>query len=113
MVKDEITFADFQKLDLRVGKIIEAESVDGSVNLILMQIDLGDECGKKKIIGGLSKWYKPQDLIGKKVIVVANLAPKQMMKEESHGMILCVDMEGKAPYLIQVDDKIPSGTVVR
>lgn len=113
MVKDEITFPDFQKLDLRVGKVVEAESVDGSMSLIRMQIDLGREYGKKKIIGGLSKWYKPEDLKGKKFIIVANLAPKQMMKEKSYGMILCADREEEAPYLIQVDNKIPVGTVVR
>ena len=113
MVKDEVTFPDFQKLDLRIGKIVKAESVEGSANLIRMQVDLGQEYGKKKIIGGLAKWYSPTDLKGKRFIIVANLAPKQMMKEQSYGMILCADLDGKAPYLIQVDKKIPVGTVVR
>ncbi len=113
MVKDEISFPDFQKLDLRVGKVVKAENLEGSSSLIRMTVDLGEEYGKRKIIGGLSKWYSPSDLKGKNFIIVANLAPKQMMKEQSYGMILCADMEGEGPYLIEIGNKVPVGTVIR
>lgn len=112
MVKDEITFPDFQKLDLRVGKVVKAENLEGSSSLIRMTVNLGEEYGKRKIIAGIAKWYKCENLKGKKFIFVANLAPKQMMKEMSHGMILCADLEGKAK-IIPVDNKIATGTVIR
>lgn len=112
MKKDTVSFPDFQKLDLRVGKIVEAEEVVGSTSLVRMQVDLGKDYGRQKIIAGVAKWYKPEQLKGKKFIFLSNLAPKQMMKEESAGMILCADVDGEA-IMISVDDKIPTGSVVR
>lgn len=112
MTKDIVSFPDFQKLDLRVGKVVEAENVEGSKNLIRMNVDLGSDYGVKNILAGIASWYKPGDLKGKKFIFVANLAPKQMMKEISVGMILCADLEGEA-IMIPVDNKIPEGAVVR
>lgn len=111
MVKDAVSFSDFQKLDLRVGKVVLAEKVEGSENLIRMEVDLGKDYGKQKILAGIAKWYKPEDLKGKKYIFVVNLTPKQMMKEMSSGMILCA--EGEEAVIIPLDDKIPEGTVVR
>lgn len=113
MVKDTISFPDFAKLDLRVGRVVSAENIEGSEKLIRLKVDLGQEIGEKQILAGLLKWYKPEDFVGKKFIVVANLEAKKMMGEESQGMILCVDVEGKAPYLIEVDKSIPEGTVIR
>ena len=113
MTKDVISFPDFQKLDLRVGKVVEAERVEDSTSLIKLQVDFGEDYGEKKIIAGIAKWYKPQQLKGKKFIFVANLAPKQMMKEMSEGMILCAVIDGEAVSIPIVDDKIPQGTIVR
>lgn len=112
MRKDIVSFADFQKLDLRVGRVVKVEKVEGSKNLVRMSIDLGDDYGIRKIIGGIAQFYKPAQLRGKKFIIVANLAPKQMLKEMSYGMILCADAGGK-PVLIPVDKKVPEGTVIR
>lgn len=112
MVKDAVSFSDFQKLDLRIGKVVLAEKVEGSENLIRIEVNLGKEYGRQKILAGIAKWYKPEDLKGKKYIFVANLTPKQMMKEMSSGMILCADIDGEA-VIIPLDDKIPEGTVVR
>ncbi len=112
MTKDTISFPDFAKLDLRVGKVVEAEKVEGSENLIRMVVDLGKEYGERKILAGIAKFYSPSKLTGKKFIFVANLAPKQMMKEMSEGMILCADIDQKA-VIIPVDKKIPEGSVVR
>lgn len=111
-MKDTVSFADFQKLDLRIGKVVLAERVEESENLIRMEVDLGKEYGKRKILAGIARWYKPEDLAGKKFIFVANLEPKQMMKEVSNGMILCGDIEGRA-ILISVSEEIEEGTVVR
>jgi methionyl-tRNA synthetase len=85
-LKDQITYKDFDKIDLRVAKIIDAQKVQKSEKLIKIQVDLGFE--KRQIVSGILQSYKPEDLIGKKVIVVANLKPAKLMGIESQGMIL-------------------------
>lgn len=112
MGKEEAAFSDFGKLDLRVGLVIEAQKVEGSKNLIRLKVDLGSEYGTKKIMAGLAGRYKPRDLKDKKFIFVANLAPKQMMKELSSGMILCADT-GSEVMLVKADKKIPAGAIIR
>jgi methionyl-tRNA synthetase C-terminal region/beta chain len=77
---------DFRRVDLRVAKVIEAAKVEGSKKLIKLMVDLGAE--KRQIIAGLAEYYKPEDLVGKYVVVVANLQPKKMMGLESQGMLL-------------------------
>jgi methionyl-tRNA synthetase C-terminal region/beta chain len=77
---------DFRRVDLRVAKVIEAAKVEGSKKLIKLVVDLGAE--KRQIIAGLAEYYKPEDLVGKYVVVVANLQPKKMMGLESQGMLL-------------------------
>lgn len=111
-MKDIISFADFAKLDLRVGKVLKAEKVDGSDNLIRLLVNLGPEYGERKILTGIAKWYKPIQLKNKKFIFVVNLAPKQMLKEMSSGMVLCADFDQKA-VIIPADKKIPEGTIIR
>jgi tRNA-binding protein len=77
---------DFRRVDLRVAKVIEAAKVEGSKKLIKLVVDLGAE--KRQIIAGLAEYYKPEDLVGKYVVVVANLQSKKMMGLESQGMLL-------------------------
>ncbi|MEM4650638.1 MAG: methionine--tRNA ligase subunit beta [Pyrobaculum sp.] len=77
---------DFRRVDLRVAKVIEAAKVEGSKKLIKLVVDLGAE--KRQIIAGLAEYYNPEDLVGKYVVVVANLQPKKMMGLESQGMLL-------------------------
>ena len=77
---------DFRRVDLRVAKVIEAAKVEGSKKLIKLVVDLGAE--KRQIIAGLAEYHKPEDLVGKYVVVVANLQPKKMMGLESQGMLL-------------------------
>jgi len=77
---------DFRRVDLRVAKVIEAAKVEGSKKLVKLVVDLGAE--KRQIIAGLAEYYKPEDLVGKYVVVVANLQPKKMMGLESQGMLL-------------------------
>ncbi|KUO91309.1 MAG: methionine--tRNA ligase [Pyrobaculum sp. OCT_11] len=77
---------DFRRVDLRVAKVIEAAKVEGSKKLIKLVVDLGAE--KRQIIAGLADYYKPEDLVGRYVVVVANLQPKKMMGFESQGMLL-------------------------
>jgi len=88
-IKAEITYDDFEKVDLRVATILNAEAVPKSSKLLKLLVDLGTE--KRTIVAGISKAYKPEELTGKKVVIVANLAPAKLMGIESHGMILATD----------------------
>lgn len=112
MGKDDISFPDFQKIDFRIGKVLMAEKLAGSDNLLRLKVDLGSEIGERQILSGIAKWYTPSKLKGKKFIFVVNLAPKKMMGEESQGMILCAD-DGEKALLIPVSAKIQEGIIVR
>ena len=85
-IRKSIEYDDFAKLDIRIGKIIEAENVQGSQKLLKLKVDIGVE--QRQVIAGIAKFYKPEDLVGKYVCVLANLEPKQLMGLESQGMIL-------------------------
>ncbi len=112
MKKPMVSFLDFQKLDLRVGEVLEAQNVEESKNLIAMKVDLGEDYGVVEIMAGLAQFINPEELRGKKFIFVANLEPKKMLGRNSNGMILVADEDGK-PYLIPVDKKIKNGIIVR
>ena len=112
MKKDTIIFPDFIKLDLRVGKVKEASLLEGSKKLIVMKVDLGEDYGVVEILSGLAEFYQPEDLVGNKYIVLANLEPKQMMGRASNGMILVADDPEKFA-LIPLDKKLKNGTVIR
>jgi methionyl-tRNA synthetase len=95
-VKPLIDYADFEKVDLRVAKVIEAEAIPKSSKLLKLTIDMGE---KRIIVAGIAKDYKPEDLIGKKIAVVANLKPTKMMGIESQAMLLATDMEDSLTLL--------------
>jgi methionyl-tRNA synthetase len=88
-VKPLIDYADFEKVDLRVAKVIEAEAIPKSSKLLKLTIDMGE---KRTLVAGIAKDYKPEDLIGKKIVVVVNLKPTKMMSIESQAMLLATDM---------------------
>ncbi|MEA5084064.1 MAG: methionine--tRNA ligase [Lachnospiraceae bacterium] len=99
---EEITIDDFCKIQLVTGEVIESEPVKGSKKLLKNTVKLGHET--RTILSGIAKFYSPEEMVGKKVIVVANLAPRKMMGEVSHGMILCAeDSEGNLS--LATDDK--------
>lgn len=112
MKKDTISLSDFQKGDLRVGKVLEASPIEGSVNLLRLKVDLGYDYGIRQIVSGIARWYKPNQLKNKKFIFVANLEEKKLMGNESQGMIVAADFDHSA-VLIKVDKKIPEGTILR
>jgi methionine--tRNA ligase beta chain len=105
-----ISFAEFQRLDLRIGKVLEAEKMAESRSLIRLKVDLSEK-EPRTILAGIAEWYQPEDLVKKNFIFVTNLEPKKMMGEESQGMILCADFGDKA-VLIQAPE-VPPGTIVR
>ncbi|MFB3893135.1 MAG: methionine--tRNA ligase subunit beta [Phycisphaerae bacterium] len=84
--KPTIPYDDFAKLDLRVGRVLEAKAHPNADRLICMTVDMGTE--KRQIIAGIKAWYAPEELVGKLVVVVANLAPRKMRGLESNGMVL-------------------------
>ena len=106
----EISFEDFQKLDMRVGKILEANQIPGSRNLIRMIVDFGTE--KRQAVAGLLQWYRPEDLVGRKYAFILNLQRRKLMGVESHGMLLAAEHEGRA-VLIRPSKKVPSGTKIK
>lgn len=104
-----INFEDFVKIDLRIGKIIEAEKVEGSSKIIKTTVDLGEE--NRQILAGIGKFYSPEELINKIVIVVANLSPKKIMGMDSEGMILAVKDDNNLS-LLGVDKEIKIGSKI-
>ena len=107
-VKPEITFDDFGKIDLRVAKILTAEKVKKSRKLIKMTVSLGNE--ERTVVSGIAEHYKPEELIGKQVIFVANLKPAKLMGIESQGMILAASLDGK---LVVPTVDMPAGSRVK
>ena len=105
-----ISYDDFKKLDLRVAEILKVEKISGKTKIVKGEIDLGDET-RDVIIGG-AEFYEPDDLIGKTVIVVANLEPKKMAGVESNAMLLAADINNK-PFWLTVDSEVPSGTKIK
>ncbi|MEX2690171.1 MAG: methionine--tRNA ligase subunit beta [Candidatus Njordarchaeum guaymaensis] len=106
---ETISFEDFMKVDLRVGRIINAEKVPGADKLLLLTVDIGSE--KRKLVAGIAPWYKETDLIGKLIVVVANLEPKKIRGITSQGMLLAADAE--KPVLLTVIEDVPPGTKIR
>lgn len=106
---DYITIEDFAKIQLRVAEILEAEKVEGSDKLIKMKLKVGEET--RQIVGGIARYYTPEELIGKKIIIVYNLEPKKLKGIESQGMLLAASTEGKMS-LLTVDRDIESGAKI-
>ncbi|MBN8719315.1 MAG: methionine--tRNA ligase [Sediminibacterium magnilacihabitans] len=107
--KSAIVFDDFAKIDLRVGTIVSAEKVEKADKLLKLQVDLGFET--RTIVSGIALHFKPEEIVGKQVTVVTNLAPRKMRGIESNGMILMAEDNGKL-HFINPEDKINSGSTV-
>ncbi len=105
-----ITFDEFKKLEIKIGKILSAERIEGSDKLLHLEVDLGDE--KRQIVAGIGLCYDPVLLPGKEIPVVANLEPRILMGIESQGMMLAADGEGK-PVILYPEKEVPPGSVVR
>lgn len=111
-VAELIDIEHFGKVDLRVAQIKECEPIKRAKKLLKLQLDDGFE-GGRQVVSGIAPWYKPEDLIGKKVVVVANLKPAKLCGEESCGMILAADVDDKTVKVLFVDDSIPNGSKLR
>jgi methionyl-tRNA synthetase len=111
-IKDEITIDDFEKVDLRVVKVLSCEPVKGAKKLLKLKVDLGGE--ERQVVSGIAKYYKPEDLIGKYVVLVANLKPVTLRGEVSQGMILAASTDDDSKlFTVTIPDELPTGSIVR
>ena len=108
-----ISFDDFMNVDLRVAQIHEAERIKKSKKLVKLQVSLGEELGRRQIVAGIAEHYEPEQLIGRKIVIVANLAPAKLMGETSEGMLLAASAEGSGLELVSPGQGIPAGSQVR
>ncbi len=105
-----INFEDFKKVDIRIGKIIKAEAIEGSDKLLKIMVDLGEE-NNRQIIAGIGKHYQPSELEERQVAVVTNLEPRTIFGHESQGMILATGDE--KPSLLRPDEDVAPGSEIR
>ena len=105
-----INYEQFTQTDLRVATILSAERVEGSEKLLRLRVSLGEE--ERQIIAGIGKKYVPEELIGKQIIIVANLEPRMLMGLESQGMLLAADSPD-GPIILTPQQETPSGTKIK
>jgi methionyl-tRNA synthetase len=108
---EEITIDDFKKIKLRTALVIDAERVKKSEKLLRIQLDLGFE--KRQVVAGIAKSYSPEELIGKKVLIVANLKPAKLMGLESKGMIMALDTPDGFVKILEINESIQPGTAAK
>ena len=107
----EVSFADFQKMDIRVGKIIDAEEPEGSKSMVKLTVDFGGE--RRTAMAGLKNYYRPEDLIGTKFVFIVNLERRKLMGIESECMILAADDSKGNIVLLQPEKDIDIGSKIR
>jgi len=110
MTTDQISFKDFQKLDLRVGTIVEVEAVKGANKLLKLVVDIGTE--KRQIVAGIAERYKKEELLNKQIVIVCNLEPATIRGVQSNGMLLAADAKPEISILVPLR-KVPNGSKVR
>jgi len=107
-----ISFDDFKKVELRVAVVRNAERVEGSDKLLRLELEDGSEDGRQ-LVAGIGKKYNPEDLIGRTIIIVANLEPRSLMGIESQGMLLAASNEEEGPVLLTTMEAIDPGSEIR
>jgi len=108
--KAEITFDDFIKMDMRIGKVVAAEKVEKSKKLLKLQVDTGID--KRTVLSGIAEHYTPEEIVGKQVTILVNLAPRKIMGFESQGMILMAEDKDGALKLISTSDPVSPGSMI-
>ena len=105
----EIEFGDFEKVQMMAVKVLACENMPKSKKLLKFQLDDGSST-PRQILSGIAQWYKPEDLVGKTLAIVANLKPRKMMGEMSNGMILSAECSEDKVTVLMLDDSIPAGS---
>ena len=109
---DQINYADFAKVEFKIGEIKDATKVDGSEKLIRMQVDFGEE-KERVVFSGIQKWYSPEELINKKTVFVTNVIPRKIMGEMSEAMIFAAENEGdEMVSILFLDKDVKNGSKV-
>lgn len=115
-----ISYSEFQNVDLRVGKVLSAERVEGSEKLLKLRVNVGPEIGERQIVAGIGKVYEPETIVGRGIVVVVNLEPKAFTLRsdsgqvvlESQGMLLAADDES-GPILLKPDKDATPGVKIK
>jgi len=105
-----ITISDVAKVELKIGRVVSAERVKKSDKLIRLQVNTGEE---RQIVAGIGKAYGPEDLIGKKIVVVTNLQPAKLMGVESHGMLLAATDADGVPVILMPEKDVEEGSKIK
>lgn len=108
---DSITFEEFKKIEIRIGKILSVEKVENADKLLKFQVDFGSEIGERQIVSGIAEFYQPDDLEGKKLPFVINLEPRTFKGVESQGMLMAVSSD-KPVLLLPAEDVKEGSSVV-
>lgn len=111
-LKPVIEYQDFEKIDLRIGKVIAASSPEWSQKLLEFRVDFGEEIGEKTIFSGIKAWYQPDEFVGKHYVFVVNLAERKMGEGVSQGMMIMSD-ESQKPVPFAISQEVSPGSVVR
>lgn len=106
-----ITFEDFEKLEIRIGKILTAERIEGTDKLLKLSVDFGGS-SKRQIVSGIAQFYPPEKLVGKQFPFAVNLEPRIIRGVESQGMILAISA-GEKIVLLKPQKKVPTGSVIK
>lgn len=107
MADDRISIDDFAKVELKTAEVLEVEKVEGADKLLKLQIKVGEE--NRQIVAGIAEHYSPKELVGKKIVVVANLKPAVIRGVESNGMLLAVSTKDSVTLVTPEDTDVPSG----
>jgi methionyl-tRNA synthetase len=105
-----ISIEDFTKVKMCVGQILEAEKIEGSRKLLKLKVDIGDEV--RQLVAGIAEAYDPENLLNKKIVVVANLKPAKLMGVESDGMVVAASVGGR-PVLATFNEDVPNGALLK
>lgn len=105
-----ITIEDFRKTEIRIGRVINAEKVEGADKLLRLKVDFGDF--KRQIVSGIAQWYSPEDLIDKKLPFVVNLEPRTFKGVESQGMLMAIDGPDGKPVFLEPSTDVPEGSII-
>lgn len=111
-IKEIIEYSDFDKVDIRVGKVVASSSPEWSNKLLEFTVDFGEEIGERTILSGIKKWYSPDDFIGNYYLFVVNLAERKMGEGVSQGMMLMSDEE-EQPVPFPITKQVQAGSIVR
>jgi methionine--tRNA ligase beta chain len=109
---DIINIDDLKKIDLRIGKIVTCQKVEGSEKLLKLEVDFGSEIGQRQIISGIAKSYEPEFLIGKQALFIVNLEPREIMGMQSNGMILCATLDN-LPIILEPEKEVLPGSQIK